>query len=520
MSARVMNVEIEEAPAQPTAGRRAKVTKRAIFAAGAGLLLVACVAGAALWQRQGHGFSAADDTVSARIGGAPQSSFDKVMVALNKEPFDDNRLAVLKTATDTDAFNTTEIASFMKTLSFGSNLIKALQTFAATTSCTNTSSVIDPAASAPILSLFDNFMAASDKAAAAELLAKAIPGTRSTLLTDDQIAELLKFGSAGARNASDFQALLKAVDAKSFSAEKLDVVIQAVRQNPAQFTEAQLRALLAKFPFSGDKKTLLITLEKLIVGLSCAQVARMVKDVSFIDDRLMTLQVLKPNIVDAQNKPDILDAFTFTSEKTRAAAILSDLCGRRPPTNNPVFGVVTGDPVVIVVDKSGSMDTRFTVGGVTYSRDSFCHNELQQVLTSLNPRNRFNVVLFSSGARALFPDAVPATKENVAQAIQWSAGGVGGSTNSLAALSTAYGMPTSPQAIYFLTDGEPDQAPGSIIASIDGMDRGRNIPVNSIAFLLPGNAPGARSFMQSLANKTHGFFRTVESVAKPASLMV
>merc|ERR1712194_796969 len=77
-------------------------------------------------------------------------------------------------------------------------------------------------------------------------------------------------------------------------------------------------------------------------------------------------------------------------------------------------------------------------------------------------------------------------------------------TNSLEALQLAYGTaelrrhPSRdrevlvvtkdfPQ-IYFLTSGQPDGGARQILDEIDKLDSGRNIPVNSVSWTMPGDA--------------------------------
>jgi len=63
--------------------------------------------------------------------------------------------------------------------------------------------------------------------------------------------------------------------------------------------------------------------------------------------------------------------------------------------------------------------------------------------------------------------------------------------------------------IYFLTSGQPDGGARQILDNISQLDKGRDIPVNSIAFLAPGDLV-AKQFVKDLANKTGGFFRSIE----------
>jgi len=79
-----------------------------------------------------------------------------------------------------------------------------------------------------------------------------------------------------------------------------------------------------------------------------------------------------------------------------------------------IFGSVTALSATFVIDVSGSMDTRFTLNGTTYSRLSYVQQHLSQVISEqLKPYQQFNVIIYSSSARALFSAPVNATTANI-----------------------------------------------------------------------------------------------------------
>merc|ERR1719401_1136139 len=84
-----------------------------------------------------------------------------------------------------------------------------------------------------------------------------------------------------------------------------------------------------------------------------------------------------------------------------------------PPQNNPVFGVVKGNPVIFVVDESTSMDTNFTLGNDTLTRRKFCHRQLETVLKGLPNGTHFNVIRYSSSAVKVFENPVPVSRANI-----------------------------------------------------------------------------------------------------------
>ena len=63
-----------------------------------------------------------------------------------------------------------------------------------------------------------------------------------------------------------------------------------------------------------------------------------------------------------------------------------------------------------------------------------------------------------------------------------------------AALHRHRGLPQ----IYFLTSRQPDGGARQILDKIDELDSGRNIPVNSISWIMPADAE-AKQFVKELA---------------------
>ncbi len=110
----------------------------------------------------------------------------------------------------------------------------------------------------------------------------------------------------------------------------------------------------------------------------------------------------------------------------------------------------TGSPreVIFVVDTSGSMH------GASIKQAKAA---LQLALRQLQPVDRFNLIQFNSHTQAMFKDAMPATRRNVAQALQYIGSlEAGGGTEMLPAMRLALqdGSASSRlRQVIFLTDG-------------------------------------------------------------------
>ena len=377
--------------------------------------------------------------------------------------------AVSKLAADANAFTCEELMLFLKKVPF--QKYEVVKHFFKSKPCTGTSSIIDPN-STVCDAIFD-------------VLKKEI-FTHETQV--QELKQLREQAQPGKPNEVADADLPKFLD----PAKPFDTVIKALSAKPFH-RDAELKKMMEQ--------------KELPRRFSCKQVQEVIQQMSFPRERLTALEVLKDKIVDAQNKMEIVRALPFKDEKLVAAKALEDVCGS--VQTSPVFGTVRGDPLVFVIDKSGSMRESFEIDGQKHTRWSFCFEELKRLLLSLPSSSRFNVITFASSAASAFKDAQSATEANVQAALEKVASHPVGGTNAHDALKLTYSMESTPERVYFLSDGEPTESGSAtqILGSIADWDSSRGIPVNTIAFLRPGNDMKAKLFMEQLANKTGGEFR-------------
>jgi Ca-activated chloride channel family protein len=137
----------------------------------------------------------------------------------------------------------------------------------------------------------------------------------------------------------------------------------------------------------------------------------------------------------------------------------------QPPLSTPADQVLPKD-VIIVLDQSGSMD------GVKWQQAT---QATSYVLDNLNPQDRFNVVVFSSGVR-VYGDKLQAVSD-APDASAWVNGLFPeGGTNIELALSTALSLVETDRAttILFLTDGLATEGitfTDDILASLSAQSR-------------------------------------------------
>jgi hypothetical protein len=131
--------------------------------------------------------------------------------------------------------------------------------------------------------------------------------------------------------------------------------------------------------------------------------------------------------------------------------------------------------IVYVVDRSGSM---------TDSLD-YVKMELKRSLRELGPEKMFHIIFYSSGPALEMPARrlVSATGANRRRAYEFIDGVVAsGETDPSEAFQRAFAV--GPEVIYFLTDGEFDQA---IVGQVKRANVGGKVAVNTIGFLYRPN---------------------------------
>jgi hypothetical protein len=158
--------------------------------------------------------------------------------------------------------------------------------------------------------------------------------------------------------------------------------------------------------------------------------------------------------------------------------------------------------VVFVLDTSGSMR-----GEPIFA----AKRALLDVIAKLPESVNFDVVLFDRMADTWQFRLVPATPENREYASQEiRARGLGLGTSSFAALFAAFAL--EPEAIYFLSDGEPtDGSPNEIAQTIRMKNKTRRVSIHTIGVITDNsNGAGLTFFMRPLAEQNFGSFHLVQ----------
>jgi len=362
---------------------------------------------------------------------------------------------------------------------------------------------------------------------------------------------------------------------------EFEIWLREIRSDGEQFSGPQLVTLTHAIPKNariGEEQTalaisvLLQYLEQFVTGITCEQVNPILGRMGWSSGRYFFagLAALKSNILDGQNKVEIIASpeMEHVTEVAEMDRLLRDVGVGLPPSNNAIFGVVKGNPVILVVEESALMDAQITVGNETFTRRKLVHTQMETVLKGLPDGTYFNVIRYSTSAVKSFREPVLVSKANidaVMEAVIWRGRYTPGqdpaefirhikifslefkhhlnrgtNINSMEALQLAYATAELPfqkirarlrprvqhlphdheelvvakdfPQIYFLTSGQPDGGARQILDQIDIFDKGRNIVVNSIAFAMSAD-PDAKQFVKRLARKTGGFFRSIEEAS-------
>lgn len=176
-------------------------------------------------------------------------------------------------------------------------------------------------------------------------------------------------------------------------------------------------------------------------------------------------------------------------------------------TNSAFYGIPIGAKrVVFALDISRSMEQ----GG----KIDAAKRELCEVIRSLPPDVFFGIVAFHGQVHVWQGELMPANEANRKQAIQSvMSQETKGGTSSYDALEAAFEL--EPEAIYFVSDGEPRTGkivvPAEIVSTIAAINHVRRVSIHTIGIgtkEVPNTIFG--EFLQALAGADWGEYRAVD----------
>eukprot|EP01127_Copromyxa_protea_P007735 TRINITY_DN1765_c0_g1_i1.p1 TRINITY_DN1765_c0_g1~~TRINITY_DN1765_c0_g1_i1.p1 ORF type:complete len:378 (-),score=64.91 TRINITY_DN1765_c0_g1_i1:55-1188(-) len=308
----------------------------------------------------------------------------------------------------------------------------------------------------------------------------------------------------GALSATTYNTLLSNVAAKTFSADKAQVIADFANSNNTDgLTSDQVVGILTQFTYVSDRQDVLQLLNKFVLTLSVDGVISIIRSGAYSSEKVDALAQLV-NLTSVQdlraNSSKIIAEYQYSSDKKEAQKIIDAAVPR-----SCLFGAVTLTRFAFIIDDSGSMDYKLTDSdGTVLTRLQYVQRDLLHIINgTLTSIQEFNIIRFSENAGAWQPGVVAANYTNVVSASLYVKKlTAGGGTYMFKALQLAFSDPKV-QGVYFLSDGEPSDSASSVYNYAASVGK----PINTISFKAGASAA---SFMQSLASVSHGTFRAVQ----------
>ncbi|WP_158222809.1 vWA domain-containing protein [Rhodopirellula sp. MGV] len=221
-----------------------------------------------------------------------------------------------------------------------------------------------------------------------------------------------------------------------------------------------------------------------------------------------TLQEIEtPTVVSSQPTDPVVFPEQMLSPTSMLASARSQASTNFASNATPsgrFFGVdASGESFVYIVDRSGSMQ------GARFDR---ALRELSRSINGLHPSQSFFVVFFSSSPVLMFDrpvhdaELVAATSGTKQQFQEWLQR-LGPSGNTIPDSSLRLAIDLDPSAIFFLSDGEFQNATSAMNIV---QNSGRRIPIHTIAF---EDRRSCRNMLQ-VAEATGGSYRFIDSVRR------
>lgn len=137
------------------------------------------------------------------------------------------------------------------------------------------------------------------------------------------------------RSDAEVAALVQAIEKEPFVDRKLKVLETKITESPKSLKASHVMSIIKAFPYIESRNKAMNIIDDYVLGLTCAQIRDILKISPYESERLQFLETLRITIVDMVNQKLILDAFTFSSNKEKAAQLLKDVKPR-----NCIFGTI------------------------------------------------------------------------------------------------------------------------------------------------------------------------------------
>ena len=292
-------------------------------------------------------------------------------------------------------------------------------------------------------------------------------------------------------------------------ADRLQQLVYEMKICPQTFSGDQIITLASYFP--GTELVLALhLLDHHIFGLRCDQAAHLLRMITLPEQRLDALQVIDENLLDPVNRFQLRNLFP-PNLLPQVDQILSEVRGQ-----SHIYGSVTSNRVIFLVDTSGSMNTGFQTNcGEYFNRLEFIVHDLHKILHHrVQPQLKFNIIHFNTNVHQWHHTLLSATPHHLKQAEHYLDHlEADGQTNTHDALKKALSDEEA-DTIYLLSDGEPSMDMRTILIDLKVWLQQRRNPcvIHTIAFLMghTHNDSKPREFMAEIAAIAGGVFRCMD----------
>jgi hypothetical protein len=332
---------------------------------------------------------------------------------------------------------------------------------------------------------------------------------------------------SGARSDVSVDQLLANIAEEKCLDDKLRLLQKYLGSSSEPLTGVQVNKIVPVFQeFIFVQVAVIGMIKPYIGGLRASELVQLLKSVESSGDRIKLLEALKNTVFGVKSHVETIAAAFSASDKQQVSNIIASAVGI-----NCIFGRVDASSVVFVIDVSPSMNEVFDhPSGKQMSRFDYVKVQMEKILRTLEPSQRFNIVAFSTATQTLRNGLIPATPENVEQMIKEVYGlKVGSGTDIIAGAAKAFDI--HPDMIYLLSDGVPNHGitrPADMESKITMWNRElrvkkglRPIPINTISFLLgvpkiyksddwEGEKRTAAAVLKTIASASGGVFKLVD----------
>ncbi|KAG2393011.1 hypothetical protein C9374_009588 [Naegleria lovaniensis] len=344
----------------------------------------------------------------------------------------------------------------------------------------------------------------------------------------DPTPELIPCPSPRLRTDSEISSFISSLNSLKTMSDKFTQFEKLMSSSVLPFSTKQT-VLVVNTLMKQVQKYLTLTMLHKIGDLKSADAILFIKNVTEnASEKMALVDALKNNITDVIANKEVIANGLFSSSsesyyKQNTITVLSKLT-----SHDCVFGQISTDRVVFVLDVSPSMDNKIARYS-KFSRLDFLKQHLIETIKKLKPQQSFDVVLFCENVSTKFGKFTPATPQNIEQFLSKEITTKGCSaTNIEAGLRTGFDlfknetkMTTGTNSVYVFSDGIANRGesnPDKLAALAKQLSEQYRAKINTISCTMGNNYNNpettteqtqATALMHKIADATGGTFKSL-----------